>query len=211
MSMSLSRKSRRVAGVSALVLGIGAVTWTAGVAGGNFAKMAPPSAPTIAVVDLEAAFNGLTERTDLENQLKQTRTEMQTKLDELQKQAGEKRGEIEPLPAGPQKIAKAKEFSEFLIRTEVEGQIAQKKLDAMRAELRRELYLKIVDAVQRVSKQNNYALVLASDEKVQIPLGDPEDVARAISFKRMLHVDPTLNITSDIITIMNNEYAATKR
>lgn len=196
--------------LAALVLGV-ACAGGVSVAGAHFAKAAPPSAPILAVLDLEAAFNGLTERTDLENQLRSMKEDLQSRLTEMQKGLKDKSEEIKPLPAGPEKTTKAKELRESALRMEVEGQISQKKLDEMRGELRRDLYLKIVDAVKRVSRQNNYAMVLASDEKVQIPLGDPEDVSRAITFKRMLHVDASLDITNDIITIMNNEYAATRR
>lgn len=171
-------------------------------------RPAPPAAPVIAVIDLESAFGQLQERTDLEAQLKARVAQLQKIVDDLEADAKSKKTEAENLPAGPAKTQKIREASEAILRTEVESQISQKKLEGMRGELRRELYLKIVDACQRLAKQNGYALVLASDESAKIPMADPDTVARAISFKRMLHVDPALDITGDVVTMMNNEHAS---
>ena len=184
------------------------VALTAGYAGANFRRPAPPSAPIIAVIDLESAFTQLTERTDMEAQLKSQRDELQKRLQDLAEEATSKGTEADQLPSGPAKTAKLREARDARIRAEFEGQFSQKKLDESRGELRRELYLKIVDAVQKLSAQNGYALVLASDESAKIPLADPDTVARAISFKRMLHVDKALDITNDVVTTMNNDYSA---
>lgn len=183
------------------------VALTAGYAGANFRRPAPPSAPVIAVIDLESAFNQLAERTDMEAQLKAQRDELQNRLQTLADEAKSKGNEADQL-SGPAKTTKLREARDAAIRAEFEGQFSQKKLDETRGELRRELYMKIVDAVQKLAQQNNYALVMASDESVKIPLADPETVARAISFKRMLFVDKALDITNEVVNTMNNDYKA---
>lgn len=200
---------RSMASMVIAVSALAGVVLTAGYAGANFARRpAPPVAPVIAVIDLESAFNQLQERTDLEAQLKAHRDELQAKLQTLSEEAKSRATEADQVPQGPEKTTKLREARDAAIRAEFEGQFSQKKLDETRGELRRELYLKIVEAVKQLSKQNNYALVLASDESAKIPLSDPDTVARAISFKRMLHVDSALDITTDVVTMMNNAYTS---
>lgn len=188
--------------VAIMTLGI-----SAGIAGANFRRPAPPAAPVIAVIDLEQAFDALNERTDLEAHLKTRQSQLLKAVEDLQAEAKSKQIEIDQL-SGASKVAKRREASEAILRSEIESQISIKKLDGMRAEMRRDLYLKIVDACQRLARQNGYAMVFASDDKVQVPMADSDTVSRAISFKRMLHVDPAMDITSDVVTSMNNEYAS---
>ena len=77
----------------------------------------------------------------------------------------------------------------------------------MQAEMLRELYLKINAAVQFLAKRDGYQLVLTSDEKVPVNAGDPDSVLRAISLKRMLYVDPAMDITPDVVSYLNLGYA----
>lgn len=199
--------SRRPALVVAASLALIGVALTAAVAGANFTRSTPPSAPMIATIDLEAAFDGIHERRDLEAQLKST-------LDQYQADLKKKADEVESLQTtyaaltGNAKQAKAKELREAVLRTEIEKQFSQKKLDEMRAEMRRDLYIKITDACKRNAKANGYSLVISNDEKATVPpLGDPDTVARAISLKRIIYTDPALDITSEVVTMMNNEYS----
>jgi len=49
---------------------------------------------------------------------------------------------------------------------------------------------------------------MTSDEAAEIPHGGRGDVNRAIGLKRMLYVEDAHDITQDVITMMNNQFAA---
>lgn len=115
---------------------------------------------------------------------------------------------IKQIPAGSDKDKAMKELREKAIRAEFEKQYAQKLLIEMQGEMLRDLYLKISEATGRMAKTNGYSLVIANDQKIEIPKGDPNEIGRAISSKRMLYSDGALDVTQELITMMNNEYAA---
>ncbi|HVU64363.1 MAG TPA: OmpH family outer membrane protein [Phycisphaerales bacterium] len=168
----------------------------------------PPAAPVVATVDLEEVIKGLKEREDKEKALKGTQDDYQKRVNDLADEAKNAKSKLENMPDGPDKIAMAKTVREKLIRAEFEKQYAERVLAEMKGEMLRELYNKINDAVQKVAKQNGYQLVLTSDAKVQVNPGDPDSILRAIALKRILYVDPSMDITNDIIQYLNNQYAA---
>jgi Skp family chaperone for outer membrane proteins len=194
-----------LAGVVAAVLAVGAV---AGVTVASRARVAPPAGATIAVLDLEATFDKLEQRKDLEANLKNQRDAAQAKLQELQNQIDAAKAEFEATPSGPQKLAKGRALRDIVIKGEFEAQFSQKRIDELRGELRRELYNRITDAVGRLGKQSGWGMVINSDAKAEIPMADADTVARAISIKRTIYVDASLDVTEDVVNFMNNEYRA---
>ena len=95
----------------------------------------------------------------------------------------------------------------MVIRGEIEAQLANRKLDSQQADLFHELYTKVDTSIQEIAKQNQYHMVFVSDEAAKVPKGNSETVLRGITMKRMLYVDDTLDITEDVIRVMNNAYA----
>lgn len=193
------------------LLVLAGLTWTGARAGARVPAMTPPASPVIATVDLEAIVAQIAERKDKEDALKASLADAQKRVDKLAEDVKAASSRLENLPAGPEREKAAKELREMAIRAEFEKQYAQKLLIEMQGEMLRDLYLKIADATKRHAKKSGYALVMVSDERLEIPKSDPETITRAISAKRMMYVDPALDITADIVALMNNEYAATRK
>ncbi len=174
------------------------------------ARFGPPAAPVIAVVDLDSVLQGLNEKKDREAALQTTLKDLQSRVNALGEEAKNEQAKLEQA-TDAQKPALAKALREKIIRAEFEKQYSEKILTEMSGEVIREIYLKIDNATERLAKQNGYQLVLASDEKNPVPdRGSTSDILRSIASKRMLFVDPSLDITQEVITLMNNEYAARK-
>jgi len=190
------------------VLALAGVGYVAGVAGARSSAMAPPSSPVVATIDLETVVQQLKERTDKEGSLKSSLAEAQAKVKKLQEDVKNEGEKLEQMPAGTGKEGAVKAFREKAIRAEFEAQYAQKLLVELQGEMLRDLYLKISDTSTRLARKNGYSLVLASDQNVQIPKGDPNDITRAIALRRMIYADGALDITGELVTMMNNEYAA---
>jgi Skp family chaperone for outer membrane proteins len=171
--------------------------------------MAPPSAPVIAVVDLEECLKQLNEKGDKERALKSQVDTMQGKVNQSVEDLKSDQTKLEAMPNNPAKIEAAKAFREKMIRAEFEKQYSQRLLNEMQSEMLRDLYVKIAAAAADIAKRNNYDLVMASDAGVPIPPGaDIEGVTRAIALKRMLYVGQNLDITAEVVQAMNNQYAA---
>ena len=188
-------------------MGVGAYVSRA-TAGAAF-KPTPPAAPVIATVDLEQVIQKMNERTDKEAALKARSDEYKAKLKTLQEEAEADKAKIdaEP-PASANRVAMAKSLREKIFRMEFEGQYATKILGEMQGEMLKDLYTKINNTARVIAKRNAYQLVITSDENAQVNAGDPDSIKRAIAFKRILYVDPAMDITNDIVNELNNAYAA---
>ncbi len=168
----------------------------------------PPAAPVVATVDLEEVIKGLKEREDKEKALKAQQQEYQNKLNQMTEDAKSEKSKIENMPDTPEKIAAAKSLREKLIRAEFEKQYAERLLGELKGEMMRELYVKISEATKKLAKRNGYQLVLSNDQNVPVGTGDPDAVLRAIALRRVMYADPALDITGEVVTELNNLYAA---
>lgn len=181
------------------------------VASGN--RDAAPAATTVAVIDLEEVINALKEREDRAEMIKTKARETDTLLKPIEDRAKRLQSELELLsPGTPERTKKQDEFREVMFRGEFERQLALKVLNEMTVNMFRDLYLKVDATAERIAQKNGYDLVLVSDDKAEIPSGDNEQaLRRAMLLKRMLYVNNRLDITREVITTMNNEYAAAPR
>jgi Skp family chaperone for outer membrane proteins len=170
-------------------------------------KPSPPVPAVIATVDLEEIIKNLEERKQKEAALSAKATEYKTRITTLEDEAKSDKAKYEAEPDGPNKVAMGKALREKLFRMEFEGQYATKVLGEMQGEMLRELYQKINDAVRTIAQRNAYHLVMTSDEKAQVNGSDPDSVKRAIALKRMLYVDPAMDITADVVAYLNNQFA----
>ena len=168
----------------------------------------PPQVPRIATVNLEEVLPALKERDDKLKVLVAKQTEFKGKFDALGEEIKNDKVKLDAEPDSPNKILMAKAIREKKLRATFEGEYASKLLAEMEGEMLRELYLRINAAAKVVAKRDGYQLVMTSDEKISVNPGDPESVQRAIAFKRMLYIDPDMDITGDIALYLNNQYAA---
>ena len=188
----------------AMVACIGLGAWASRATAGG-ANRIPPQVPRIATVNLEELFPLLKEGEARLKALVAKQNEFKAKLTALDEEIKNDKAKIEAEPNGPNRLAMAKAKREKVLRADFEGKYASNLLVEMEGELYREMYLKISAAAKVVAKRDGYQLVMTSDEKAQI---DPENVQRAISLRRMLYVDPDMDITADIALYLNNQFAA---
>jgi Skp family chaperone for outer membrane proteins len=174
----------------------------------NSPLRSPPAAPKIATVDLEDVIGGLNERTDKEKALKAAGEEAQKRLLALKAEFDADKAKLEAMPNTPPKFTAAKALREKAIEIEWRERNEQRLLTEMKADMIRDLYSKITEVVGRMAKAEGYQMVLASDQKAAINSSDLDSVMRSIAIKRMLYVDPALDITPDVVKMLNNEYAA---
>lgn len=203
---SMVTKRRWVAGMIVGIVGLVGVG-TGVVTATNY-LVAPPKGATIAVVDLEKLINGLNEKAAKADEFQKAFEAKKAELEVLKKRIDEKQVALNNMPAGAARSKAAEELRDMVIRGEMEAQLANRKLDGQQADLFHELYTKVDEAVKQIAVQNGYHMVLVSDEAAKVPKGNSETVLRGITMKRMLYVEDSLDITQDVISFMNNSFAA---
>jgi Skp family chaperone for outer membrane proteins len=170
------------------------------------AAPAPPS-PIIAIVDLPKVLDGLKEREARDKELETAKNALQAKADELKKTLDAERQKLENLADTASKIPAAKAYREKVLRADFDLDYGKSLLAEQQATGLRELFEKISLATAEVAKARGYHLVLSSDQSVPVR-GNTEEVSRTISLKRFLYVDPSMDITAELVQYMNNQFEA---
>lgn len=200
---SFSRSAITLAAVTALAAGGIAAARNAEAISAMFA----PPTPVIVTIDLQKVFSGLEERTARQNELEAMGKGMQEELDKLLAAGKDENSKMEMLPEGVDRLAAAEKLTEMQLNIRVKKELFEAKLDQRRSNTFRLLYQKITDASRRLAVQSKYTLVLTSDETVEIPGNlNTADTQKAISTKRFLFVDPAHDVSTELVTMMNNEY-----
>ncbi len=202
----MNRLVRRVFLVTAVVAGLATMGVAATAVSSSLFK--PPVPPVIAVVDLQAIVAGLDERTVKDYEFQNKGKELQSVLDTKKKAFEDTKSQIEATTDKQQKLVLQKRAYLQEQELKFETEFSQQQLDLLYGDLLRDLYSKITAAAAKISAQNGYTMVLASDEGASIPPGGRTEVTRAIGMKRMLFVDDSHDITKVVITVMNNDFVA---
>lgn len=198
--------TRMLAGLALLVSAAVAIS-----AGANSSR--PPAQPTaIATVDIMDIIDGLNERTVLEKQLDDRMAARQSKLDEVVNELKVLDADIQMLAenndARREKIAEALEKQAAAqARREALSQIASIDMGTVMAGL----YGKIEIAIESIADREGYDIVLFDDSSFEVPSdGDKTnaEIVRAIITKSVIYRSDTIDITQQVITLMNNEYSA---
>lgn len=178
---------------------------------GVLATRRAPIAPVVAVVDVKVVLNGLDEQ-------KQKKAEFEKRIglhrDGLKKLDDERTADetrIKAMAAGPTKTAALQAYREKFFRAGIDKEFNERMMAEDEVNMLRDLYNKIDDAAEALAKKNGYHLVLSSDENMPIPGAPPaniDQISQSINLKRMLYVDPQLNITEELIQYMNNQFQA---
>lgn len=161
----------------------------------------------IATVDIVRAFNALDERAALERDLTaelQRMTDENAQLGEAIKVLQE---DLEDFAPGGDKY---KERDTQLLRKVYEYQAAVSYIQLQRerrlAEITLKLYRSIRHASRRLAEARGIDIVFVDDTKVEITMGSETDITRQISARRMLYVNPQIEVTDELISLMNREY-----
>jgi len=198
---------------AALLLGaslIGATAWSVSA---RPAESAPAAAPTtIAIVEVARVMNGLNELKERNDVGRIRGTELEKKLQEVEQTIKDIDAELENVipktdtKARTQKMAEKFEAENLL---KARFQAYQQLLDLENGDIIRDIYTKVVAAVEDFAKKNNYDLVLLDDRSMLLPpVGGQERLKSVIENKSLLFAKADLDITDRIVIIMNNDHAA---
>lgn len=198
--MSLSRMLKMSA-LAVLALG---VTGLVGTATGRALQGRPIAA---AVVNVQQIFESLKEKTEVEGDLKR-------EVEALNEQEQERRKEIQALqsdleilaPGTPAFSEKQAQLEQKSIELQAWRGFQNQKLNRERGIQIEVLYRRMVDAIGRVAESGGYDLVLFKEAAVNFRGAKPEALNALIQVRKVLWASDDLDITDDVIQLMNNEF-----
>jgi len=171
----------------------------------------PPAQPTaIAVVDIMNVLEGLNERSVLEGQLENRMKARQEQLDEIVKQLENLDSDIADITRGTDAYReKLREGYELQAVAKARNEALSKIVSIDTGSVMAGLYAKIEAAISDIADREGYDIVLFDDSSFEVPdEAANQDVIRAIITKSIVYRHDSIDITSQVVTLMNNEYSA---
>lgn len=191
--------------VAATILVTASLVWRAGAQNG----VQPPRQARIATIDIPRLIAALDERAPREQQLQTFINNLNDELKAKGEEMDSAKADMQLLVAGtPERRRKAEEVTRMRIDLEVQGRWSEQLIDRRRAEVFADLFEKIRDATAKVAQQRGFDLVFSSDVGGDIPRDQEAQIRSVMSARRMLYVSSELDITDDIVRLMNNEWHA---
>ena len=209
-------KSSRPKWVLRLVL-IGASAWAIPALGQNSPTPAPnagasrsASLPSVRIgaIDMEKVFKDYKKVEFTSNQLKADATSRQGELAKIGNQMQQIAKEMEGLaPNSNDFTGKESQLTELKIKLETEREKAQAEFARREAQALAQIYREIQDVSAAVAKANGmHYIVKVSNEPVS---GDEPNSVMAAMAHSVIYSDPSLDITSVVVQVLNKKYEAT--
>lgn len=184
------------------------VGWRAGAESTAQRLKAEPT--SVALVDVERALNSLNELKDLNKALADRVKERQDDLDKLKKQIEDLQADLNELPTNStekRRNLRAQIF-ELTETAKARTNAYQSLINIEKGEIIRPLYNKLIDSINDTASKEGYDLVLFDNRKLEIPQDVQAVINEVIQQKNILYARDSMDITDQVITLMNNNYAS---
>jgi Skp family chaperone for outer membrane proteins len=191
----------------AIMVSLSAVAWNAQATSARLA--AQPVA--VATVDIVKIIDGLEEREVLEKDL-------QIRTDARQNQLNEVLERLQILSANLEESGdrtsddykeQVRQFYELRAVAEARREALTQIISIDLGTVRREMFLKVSDAIGRIAEREGYDIVMLDDSLFPLPENAADaDVYRAIITKSIIYRKDSVDITDDVVILMNNEFTA---
>ncbi len=206
------KSQKRAGAIAGLVLGaLGVAGVGVGLGAGVAHRMSEPT--VVAVVDIDAVSAELEEFGVRVAEINGKRDARVGELREIGTRIEEINTELETLTDDEQErgIQLAIEGQALQSDLQTKQQLFQQEADLLQANLTRELYTKIVEAVGRVAERDGYDIVLFDDRSISLDDAQAATFAgsvAAIKSKKVLYARDVVDATDSVLALMNNEFAA---
>jgi Skp family chaperone for outer membrane proteins len=211
---NLHNPARRLLAIGALCIGsiVLGSAWQSATATPAGARAA--ATPTsVAVIDLNRMVKGLQEMSEQADRLQQEADASAKRLEELSTRIKSLEADLETM--GTQDVrarrAKLQEKFELEILHKARRESLQRLLELEMGTLMRAAYLKIQDAAARFGEAEGWDLILVDDRDGIREGVTPEELRRLTEGRQVMHVGKRIDITDQLITMMNNEYKAGRK
>ena len=160
--------------------------------------------PVIATLDLERVFNDIDRRNQAEVDLEARLQTYQAQAQELQNKAKRLAEDLEMLAPGTRKYDNAqKQLTQAAVEYRAMTEFIQLKLDATRAEARRDLFAQIIDAAAEYAKSNGIDFIITNDSVLPIQQGTDIQIVQQLALRRVVYASEDYDVTESLVTWMN--------
>ena len=183
---------------------VGLASWRAGASSSAIA-----AAPTaVGVVNVEKILNGLDELTQKNAELKSRVEERQKDLDDLVKQMDNLKAKLDEIPREQedQRRTVRAQLYELQAVAASRKDVYQSLINIEKGEILKPLYDKLALAVGEVADKEGYDVVLFDDRGMQVPDDVDRVVNAAIQGKKVLYASTQIDLSDQVITLMNNKF-----
>jgi len=162
----------------------------------------------VAVVDIQVVFESLKEKMQIEADLKGRLEELNLDEQDRKKTLQELRSDLDILaPDTPAFNEKQSQLEQKAIELQAWRTFQTQKLNHERGLQIERLYRKSLDAIGRVSKQNGYDIALFKEKPADFRGAKPEALNTLIQVRKVLWSSPELDLTDQVVQMMNNEFS----
>jgi Skp family chaperone for outer membrane proteins len=206
---SVTKKAWMIVAAAVLMIGVAVLkdSW----AQTRPAADAPAPATTrVAVVDVVKVFANYQRAKDQELRLQEHRKEVKAENEKRSKNIESMELELKDAlaPGSPEFQKRLDELTKASIDRETWLKFEDAKETQERYRLSDEMYKDILKTVAEVAKDQNFQIVISSDES---NAESKPDVFRKIERKKVLYAAPGLDITDSVLTKINDAYKAGKK
>ena len=160
--------------------------------------------PVIATVDLERVFHEIEVRKQAEVSLQAQIKVFRVREQELRTEAERHAADLEMYAPGTDKYDTAqKQHMQSVLDFSAMGEFIEYRLDATRAEARRDLFAEIVEEAAKYAEQNGIDFLFANDSKRSLENGTDRQIVQQLALRRMIYADDAYDITDELIDWIN--------
>lgn len=193
--------------LAAIALAAAALLRTQPAVATDSASLAQPT--SIATVDIKQVIDQLDERAAMERDLEQFIADRQSQLDDLSSQIEEAAADGEILPEGsPERAEAARRVRELQALGQTRQKFLEEEISRQRGKIWLDLLRKIDATVDEIAQRDAWEIVIVDDTGLGLPAENAaeQESLSALFRRRVLHAADRVNITSDVILYMNNQY-----
>ncbi len=175
-------------------------------------RAAAPGPAVIAVVRIDPLFDGLKQTADAEGAIDRLRSEIETEVQTRQAAIETLREEHSNTVDATEREALADNIALETLKNDFWLQTARREHELEKAVRLQDLYKKVFDAIQTLALTEGYDLVIVDDSGAELTFERSSrvlpqvQVCQKLAMRKVLFVNPTLDITEDLIMRMNNEF-----
>ena len=190
-----------------LIAVVAAAVVLTGMAGARAGALLKAQPTAVAVVDVQKVFDALTEKKEIEADLKSKYDDFVDKSNKQKQELSKYDDDLKLLQAGTSAYTKKEEeYEQKALEYQSWVALQQSKSTRDRALLLENIYRKLLDALGRVAQQEGYDLVMFKEPPADFRNAKPETISTNIQIRKLLWNKTELDISDSVLQIMNNEY-----
>ncbi|MCA9273725.1 MAG: OmpH family outer membrane protein [Phycisphaerales bacterium] len=196
----------------AVTLGITLVAAIAAALGAGVAQSRLAAPTTVAVIDIDRLSTSLEEFKVPREQFISKQNTWTEELKGLQTRLASLDEELELIPEDNMDARINKVIQRTTVESEIKtkSQLFQQASDLEQAKLFKRMYDKIEDGASRIAQRDGVDVVLVDDRIFKIPANNRAAQADLLNSKKVLYASESVDLTDELLTMLNNEFTAGK-